>query len=86
MLTLNSDATALQAIGYKELLPFLRNECSLDEAVQKLKIETRHYAKRQLSWFRRMSDARMIYVDDYTGINELADDILRQYGTFCNEE
>lgn len=86
MLTLNSDATALQAIGYKELLPFLRDECTLDEAVQKLKTETRHYAKRQLSWFRRMDDARMIYVDDYTDIDELADDILCQYGDFCNKE
>ena len=82
MLALDERSTALQAIGYKELLPYLRGECSLDEAVIKLKRETRHYAKRQLSWFRRMNDARMVYVDDYADIGTLVDDILSQYQYF----
>jgi len=46
-------STAAQAIGHKELGPYLRGECALEEAVAKLKQETRRYAKRQLSWFRR---------------------------------
>ena len=43
--------TAAQAIGYKEILPYLRGECSLAEAAETLKTATRHYAKRQLTWF-----------------------------------
>ncbi len=43
--------TALGAIGYKELLGYLRGECSLEEAACTLKLATRHYAKRQLTWF-----------------------------------
>ncbi|MBC6492265.1 tRNA (adenosine(37)-N6)-dimethylallyltransferase MiaA [Flavihumibacter stibioxidans] len=44
---------ALQTVGYSELLDFLEGKCSLGEAVDKIKINTRHYAKRQLTWFRR---------------------------------
>lgn len=43
--------TAAQAIGYKEILPYLRGECSLSDAAETLKTATRHYAKRQLTWF-----------------------------------
>ena len=45
--------TASQAIGYKELIPYLRGECALEAAVAELKLATRHYAKRQIMWFRR---------------------------------
>jgi tRNA dimethylallyltransferase len=48
-------ATSAQAIGHKELEPYFRDECSLEEVVARLKQETRRYAKRQLSWFRRMA-------------------------------
>jgi len=64
--------TAAQAIGYKELLPFVRGETTLDAAVENLKLATRHYAKRQLTWFRKYGGARL-YVDEY----ESADDILK---------
>ncbi len=47
--------TALAAIGYKELLPALEGKCSLEQAVEDLKRESRRYAKRQLTWFRRNS-------------------------------
>ena len=46
-----SNKTALQAIGYKELFPYVRGEMPLDECVNRLKISTRRYAKRQLTWF-----------------------------------
>lgn len=58
--------TAMQAIGYKELAPYFKGECSLETAVENLKRETRRYAKRQLSWFRRIETAHKLYVDDYT--------------------
>ncbi len=57
--------TAMQAIGYKELAPYFAGERTLAEAVDHLKRETRRYAKRQLSWFRRIEGAHMLYVDDY---------------------
>jgi tRNA dimethylallyltransferase len=46
-------ATALQAIGYKEFLPVLEGEIPLEAAVETVKQESRRYAKRQLTWFRR---------------------------------
>jgi tRNA dimethylallyltransferase len=46
-------ATALQAIGYKEFFPVLEGEMSLEGAVETVKQESRRYAKRQLTWFRR---------------------------------
>lgn len=58
-------ATVTQAIGYKELAPYLEGTGSLEAAVEQLKQSTRRYAKRQLSWFRRMSAAHFVYVDDY---------------------
>ena len=80
-------ATVLQAIGYKELLPYLSGEVSLDEALEALKRGTRHYAKRQLSWFRRMvdsrEDSRMIYMDDYADAADAVSDIERIFGEFC---
>lgn len=65
--------TAIQAIGYKELRPYLQGEVSLDEALDELKKSTRHYAKRQLSWFRRMPDTHILYVDDYSDLTELTE-------------
>ncbi|MBE7031749.1 MAG: tRNA (adenosine(37)-N6)-dimethylallyltransferase MiaA [Ruminococcaceae bacterium] len=48
-----ADTTAMQAIGYKELVEYFEGRCSLGEAVEKIKMESRRYAKRQLTWFRR---------------------------------
>ncbi|MBQ7907324.1 MAG: tRNA (adenosine(37)-N6)-dimethylallyltransferase MiaA [Clostridia bacterium] len=60
---LEKQYTASSAIGYKELLPYLRGECTLDLAVKQLKLSTRHYAKRQLTWFSKHEDYHKIYVD-----------------------
>ena len=58
------DTTAGQAIGYKELLPYLMSLCSLDEAVQALKLDTRHYAKRQMTWFCAKKNINWIMVSE----------------------
>ena len=58
--------TAVQAIGYKELKPFLDGQKSLDDAVEKLKMETRRYAKRQLTWFRRYENINWFMTDRYS--------------------
>lgn len=64
--------TAFNAIGFKELVPYIEGSCTLEEAVELLKQQTRHYAKRQLTWFRR--DARICWVD--TGESEQFDGII----------
>ena len=50
------DAQSMKALGYKEILPFLRGECSLEEAAESIRQGSRRYAKRQLTWLRREED------------------------------
>ncbi|WP_085834019.1 tRNA (adenosine(37)-N6)-dimethylallyltransferase MiaA [Clostridium merdae] len=71
MLDMPSGATAMQAIGYKELLPYFRSEITLLQAKETIQRETRRYAKRQLTWFRREEQARWLYVDEYPQWEEL---------------
>ena len=53
-------ATAMQAIGYKEFAAALRGEETMDQAVDQVKLRSRQYAKRQLTWFRRTPDIRWV--------------------------
>ena len=57
-------ATSLQAIGYKEPMAALRGEMTMDEAVEAVKRESRRYAKRQLTWFRRNGDIHWIFQEE----------------------
>ena len=45
--------TAMQGLGYKEVVEYLENKCTKEEMIEKIKMETRRYAKRQLTWFRK---------------------------------
>ena len=56
--------TAMQAIGYKEFLDMLNGQCSMDEAVARVQQASRHYAKRQLTWFRRNPAIHWLRRDD----------------------
>lgn len=58
------DSTCWQAIGYKQLAAFIRGEIDLPEAVEWIKKDSRHYAKRQLTWFRRVDKIRWFDVED----------------------
>ncbi len=58
---ISRDAASMQGLGYKQMLSCLDGERSLDDAISAVKRETRHYAKRQLTWFRRERD--VIWVD-----------------------
>ena len=60
---LEHSQTAKQAIGYKELRPYFDGVLTLEEATENLKRETRRYAKRQLSWFRRNKNINWLYID-----------------------
>lgn len=57
----HSGQVSMQGLGYKEILSFLQGECTLQEAVYLIKRDTRHFAKRQLTWFRREKD--VIWID-----------------------
>ncbi len=71
-----SGGTAAQAIGYKELVEYIEGRCSLAEAVEALKLASRRYAKRQLTWFRHERDARVIYADRPDGGMKGAEELL----------
>lgn len=59
------DMVSMQGLGYKEILDFLAGEITLEEAVYRIKIGTRHFAKRQLTWFRRENDVIWLNKPDY---------------------
>ncbi len=71
VLSNDSLKTSYQAIGYKELAPYFKGEASLDDCIEKLKLETRHYAKRQLTWFRRDDRINWIYPDECKDFDEI---------------
>ena len=67
------NSTSSAAIGYKELIPYFNGEVSMEEAISKIKQESRRYAKRQLTWFRRNQNINWLYIDDYNSF-----DLLKQ--------
>lgn len=73
--------TAAAAIGYKELLPYLRGELPLDLCVESLKRSTRRYAKRQLTWFRRDPAVHWFAIDrmDFDTIAREAQQIIKEH-------
>ena len=68
---------SMQGIGYKEIIDYLNGECTKYEAIEKIKISTRHYAKRQMTWFRR--DERIHWINSGENIKEQAEKILSEY-------
>lgn len=64
------DSVAMQGLGYKEILAYLNGEMSLETAVNILKRDTRHFAKRQLTWFRRERDVRFLYLPEFDNDRE----------------
>lgn len=73
-------ATSAQAIGHKELIPYFSGEKSLKDTLDSLKQETRHYAKRQITWFKKRENAVLLYADDENAdIAEAAIDKSREF-------
>ena len=67
---LKKEYTSYGAIGYKELIPFFENIAPFDECVERLKISTRQYAKRQLTWFTKKKNYHTVYVDEVNSFDE----------------
>lgn len=61
----NANMVSMQGIGYKEVISHINNHVSLDDTAELIKKNTRHFAKRQLTWFRREKDVCMINIDEF---------------------
>ena len=70
--------TALQGLGYKEVVEYLDGTISKEEMIEKIKQETRRYAKRQLTWFRKYDN--LIWLDGLSSLQNNINIILEEYG------
>lgn len=70
---LTSDMVSMQGLGYKEILQYLKGEITLDEAIYIIKRDTRHFAKRQLTWFKREKDVIWVDKDIHTTTDKQLD-------------
>ena len=61
----------MQGIGYKEIILYLEGKMNLSEAIDLIKKDTRHYAKRQITWFKRDAEANMLYPDESESFEKL---------------
>lgn len=73
---LTFDDISMKGIGYKEIIGYLNGEYDLDEAVRLIKRNTRHFAKRQMTWFRRYDDLEWFNVSEYEDSEECLKEIL----------
>lgn len=74
---LNFDMPAFRAIGYKEFRPYFESGANLEACVDALKMNTRHYAKRQITWFKQWKDVAVETAPDYALISEKVKDFLK---------
>ncbi len=74
----DKNTVAMQGLGYKEILSYLRGEISLDEAIYIIKRDTRHYAKRQETWFKRLENIFWVNADE-CGSETLALEKINNY-------
>lgn len=72
----NSDMQSMKGIGYKEILYYLDDKISLNEAIEKIKQGSRNYAKRQLTWFRKDPRVNFINKDEFNSDDEIVDYIV----------
>lgn len=71
---------ALQGLGYRQMIQYLRNECSYQEAVERIKRDTRRFAKRQLTWFKRDKRINWFETDKYANYRIMLDEIISLVG------
>ncbi len=76
---IEDDSPPFRAIGYKSILKYIKNEISLEKAIDSTKKDTRHYAKRQLTWFKKMKGINWFSPYDYESIIKCISDGLRKW-------
>lgn len=67
---------SMKGIGYKEIIAYLEGKCTLDEAIYTVKKNTRHYAKKQLSWLRRYDTLKWFNISEYSTEDECVKEII----------
>ncbi len=70
------DMISMQGIGYKEIIKYLEGEYTYEEALEIIKRDSRRYAKRQITWFKRYEDAKWFNLDEYNNVENLKEDIV----------
>ena len=80
------EAPSMQGLGYRQIASYLAGECTLAEAVNRLKRDTRRFAKRQLTWFRRDPDIHWFYPDHYRERECLLHDVCALISSWLKEE
>ena len=78
----NKNSTAMQAIGYKELIEFLEDKCDISQAIEDIKRESRRYAKRQMTWFNRNEKINWVTLNDSLDFEK----VYEKCFTFLKEE
>ena len=73
--------TALQGVGYREVLQYLDEELTLEEAIEQTKIRTRRFARRQETWFRGLEECQWVAIDDESVDEEIVEQMLENCGT-----
>jgi tRNA dimethylallyltransferase len=73
---LEENPTAMQAIGYRQVIEHLRGERDLPATIELVKLKTRQYAKRQMTWFKRQCDLQWIKVGPSESADDLAETIM----------
>lgn len=79
---LGSDNISMKGIGYKEMIAYIHGECDLETAAEQIRQSSRHFAKRQLTWFRRYPD--MIWYDVTGGLDEAVADMCERAERFLS--
>ncbi|GLB25851.1 tRNA dimethylallyltransferase [Lacrimispora xylanolytica] len=85
------DMVSMQGLGYKEILDYLQGECTLSDAVYLLKRDTRHFAKRQITWFKRERDVKWLNLPDFNNdldkvLETMIQEINETYGLEKKEQ
>ena len=76
----STELNSLNSVGYKEVINYLDNKMTLEECIHLIKQNTRRYAKRQLTWFRKEEDINWVTIEDYENFtSQIANSILERY-------
>lgn len=80
------DMVSMQGLGYKEILDYLSGVCTLEEAAWTIKKETRHFAKRQLTWFRREKEVTWVEKEKFEDGQALLDFLIEDFEKYIGEK
>lgn len=73
---LNENLVSMQGLGYKEIIQYIKGEISKEEAIERIKKNTRHFAKRQLTWFKRERDVCWIDYENFNTFDDMLDKMI----------